>query len=241
MTAHATPSAPWRHAAFAQGARDMAGPALGLAAWGVVTGVAMIKSGLSLPLALLMSLTVFAGSAQLAALPLLAAQAPLWVVLATCCCVNMRFVVFSSQWRNYLGHLPRRQRLWTAYFSIDMNFVLFLQRFPDASQEVDAQLPYYWGGAAVCWTSWQLASILGMLLAAQVPTQWGLGYAGVLALLGLALVQLKDRATWMAAAAAAVVSVWAYALPLRLNILLAIVAAVALGVYFDQRQRARGR
>ena len=71
----------WRHPEFARGARDMAGAALGIAAWGLVTGVAMAKSGLPMPLALLMSLIVFAGSAQLAALPLLAGGAPLWVDL----------------------------------------------------------------------------------------------------------------------------------------------------------------
>ena len=40
----------------------MAGITLGISAWGLVTGVAMIKSGLDIPLALLMSLVVFAGS-----------------------------------------------------------------------------------------------------------------------------------------------------------------------------------
>ena len=54
----------WRQPEFAQGARDMAGVSLGIGAWGLVTGVAMAKSGLPLGVILLMSLTVFAGSAQ---------------------------------------------------------------------------------------------------------------------------------------------------------------------------------
>ena len=48
-----------------RGARDLLEFAPGIAAWGVVTGVAMVKSGLSVPLAILMSLTVFAGSAEM--------------------------------------------------------------------------------------------------------------------------------------------------------------------------------
>lgn len=55
---------------------DIAHVALGIGAWGLVTGVAMVQSGLSVPLALFMSLLVFAGSAQLTALPLLVAGAP---------------------------------------------------------------------------------------------------------------------------------------------------------------------
>ena len=53
---------------------------LGIAAWGLVTGVAMVKSGLSVPLALMMTLTVFAGSVQLTAVPLMMAGSPAWVM-----------------------------------------------------------------------------------------------------------------------------------------------------------------
>ena len=43
-------------AEFRRGLTDIVGPSLGISAWGLVTGVAMIKTGLSVPLAVLMSL-----------------------------------------------------------------------------------------------------------------------------------------------------------------------------------------
>jgi predicted branched-subunit amino acid permease len=85
------------HPQFRAGFKEMSSVSPGIAAWGLVTGVAMIKSGLSVPLALCMTLMVFAGSAQLAALPLIAAGAPMWVIWATAFCVNLRFVIFSAQ------------------------------------------------------------------------------------------------------------------------------------------------
>lgn len=218
----------------------MAGIALGIGAWGLVTGVAMIKAGLAWPLALLMSLTVFAGSAQLAALPLIVAGAPIWVVWATAICVNLRFVIFSAGWRAYFGHLPRRQRLWLAYFSADMNYVCFMRRFPQPHPD-PAQWPYFWGGVAVNYTAWHVLALLGMLLADRVPTAWGLGFAGTLALLGLAGSLLSDRITWGTAAVAGVVAVAAFALPLKLNIVVAIVAAVAAGVIMDKLAWPRAR
>ena len=54
--------------------------AIGIAAWGLVAGVAMAKSGLGVPLAIFMSIIVYAGSAQIAALPLIAAGAPVRMV-----------------------------------------------------------------------------------------------------------------------------------------------------------------
>ena len=84
---------------FRRGVKDMAEVSPGVAAWALVTGVAMVKAGLGVPLALFMSFTVYAGSAQLAALPLMAVGAPLWVIWATAVCVNLRFVIFSAQLR----------------------------------------------------------------------------------------------------------------------------------------------
>ena len=46
---------------------------IALGIWGVVTGVAMVKAGLTEFQAIVMSLLVYAGSAQLTALPLMAA------------------------------------------------------------------------------------------------------------------------------------------------------------------------
>ncbi|UZD54329.1 AzlC family ABC transporter permease [Caldimonas aquatica] len=239
MMYHAA-SALLRHPEFKRGAVDMIHVALGIAAWGLVTGVAMVKSGLGVPLAVAMSLLVFAGSAQLAALPLMTSGAPIWVVWATAFCVNLRFVIFSAMWRPYFARFPRWQRCVLGYFSGDLNYVLFMKRFPDGEPHPD-QIPYYWGGVATNWLGWQVSSMIGIGLANAIPTHWGLGFAGVLALLGIACSLLQDRATWVAAAVACAAAVAAYALPLRLNILVAIAAAVATGLAMEAADRVRAR
>lgn len=222
----------WRHPEFRRGAADMSGPAVGIAAWGLVTGVAMVKSGLPVPVALAMSLAVFSGAAQLAVLPLLVAGAPLWVTLATASCVNLRFVIMSAQWRPYFGTLPLARRLRLAYFAADLNYVLFMRRFPKP-EPAPGQWPYFWGGVSMNWTSWQVMSVAGILLGDRVPTHWGLGFAGTLALIGLTVSLLVDHASRLAAVVAALAAVAAYALPLKLNIVVAIAAAVAAGLLVD--------
>ena len=49
----------------------------------------MTQSGLGVPLSILMSLAVYAGSAQLASLPLLASGAPMWVIWASVVAVEL--------------------------------------------------------------------------------------------------------------------------------------------------------
>lgn len=228
----------WRHAEFRRGAREMTGIALGISAWGLVAGVAMAKSSLGTAWAVVMSLVVFSGTGQIASLPLISSGAPLWVVWATVLCVNLRFVIFSLQWRPYWVHLPLRWRLAVAYFCADLNYVTFVRRFPDPKPAPE-QWPYFWGGMVVNWGSWQLSSLLGIALAHHIPIEWGLGFAGTTALLALTYTLVSDRATWIAAAVAACAAVAAYALPLRLNILVAIAAAVAIGVIIDHAKPKR--
>jgi predicted branched-subunit amino acid permease len=222
----------WRHPEFARGARDMRDVALGIGAWGLVAGIAMAKSGLGAALAIAMSLFVFAGSAQLAALPLMVQGAPLWVILATAFCVNLRFVIFSAGWRPYLEPLSRPRRLLVTYFTVDFTYVTFMRRFPKPAAMPD-QLAYIAGSAAVSWSAWQAMTIIGVALADIIPSRWGLGFAGSLALLGITATLLVDRATWIAAAVAACAAFAAFALPFHLNIVVAIAAAMAVGVLID--------
>jgi predicted branched-subunit amino acid permease len=221
-----------RHPQFRVGAHDMTGISLGIAAWGLVTGVAMVKSGLSLPLAIFMSLTVFAGSAQLAVVPLMGLNAPMWVIWATALCVNLRFVIFSAQWRPFFQRFPLRERMALGYLTADLNYVLFMSRFREVRED-EGQIEYFLGGSVVNWTAWQVPSIAGILLADVIPTTWGLGFAGVLALMGLAYSMLSDRATTLAAVVAGAAAVAAFALPFHLNIVVAIAAAVCVGLMID--------
>ena len=229
-------AAQMRHPAFRDGVVDLIGPAVGIGAWGLVTGVAMVKSGMSVWLALLMSLAVYAGSAQLSVIPLLAVGAPLWVVWLTATCVNLRFVIFSTLWRGYFQAQPLGQRLAIGYFSGDVIFVAFMKRFPRV-EPAPEQLPYFWGAASLNWLAWQIPSIAGILLANAIPLSWGLGFAGVLAILGVLLSLLVDRATGVATVVAATAAVVAFALPLKLNILVAVVAAVAAGLAMEAGER----
>ena len=157
------------------------------------------------------------------------------MLLATAFCVNLRFVIFSAQWRSYWAHLPRWRRLLSGYLSADLNFVYFVKRYP-GPVPAPGQQRYFWGGVAVNWPTWQVCSFTGILLADRIPTHWGIGFAGVLALLGLSYALLTERMLWWVAVTAGAVSIATYALPLKLNILCAIVAAGAVGWWLDARK-----
>lgn len=222
---------------YREGVRDQLNTALGIAAWGLMTGVAMVQSGLSPVEAALMTLIVYAGSAQLTALPMMAAGAPLWVILAAAFCVNLRFVVFSAHLRPYLMHLPRWQRLVNGYVTADLSYVFFARRYPHpgtSAEELQGQQAYLLGNCAVNYVAWMLASLVGIALANFLPLSWGLGFAGILALLGVLCSLATSRLRAISAAVAGAAAVVAWALPLKLNILAAIACAVVICLLLEK-------
>lgn len=219
------------HPAFVLGMREVAPQAPGIAAWGLMTGVAMVKSGMGVFDASAMTLLVFAGSSQLAAIPLLVAGAPAWVILATGFCVNLRFVVFSLHLRQFLAHLPRWQRMCHGYLTTDISYVLFTRKYDRPADSQAGRLEqeaYLAGNDFLNWLSWMVASFAGIALANLIPPSWGLGFAGILCLLGIQCSLASSRMRILSSAVAGVAAVVAYSVPLKLNIVLAIAVAVIL-------------
>jgi predicted branched-subunit amino acid permease len=197
----------------------------GIAAWGMVVGIAMVKTGLTVLQATGMTLLVYAGSAQLAALPLIMAHAPIWVVFATGLVVNLRFVIFSALLGPHFAHLPWKQRLVYGYISGDLTVALFLQRFPTAAA-IPGKLSYLQGLMFPNWLSWQTGSLIGIFLGSTIPTAWGLGFAGTLAILCITVPLVINSAVLCGVVVAAAVSVAASSLPYKLGLLAAVLAGM---------------
>lgn len=212
-------------AAWQAGFKAGAPTLFGIAAWGMVVGIAMVKAGLSVPQALGMTLLVFAGSAQLASLPLIAANAPIWVIFTTALVVNLRFVIFSALLAPHFAHLPWKTRFGLGYISGDMSVALFLQRFPSPAPEA-GKLSYLKALMLPNWGAWQTGSIAGILLGSTVPAAWGLGFAGTLAIACITVPLVTNKAALCGVAVAAAVSVAAFGLPYKLGLLAAVVVGM---------------
>jgi predicted branched-subunit amino acid permease len=164
-------------------------------------------------------------------LPLIAAGAPIWVILATSFCVNLRFVVFSIHLRPYVMHLPLWRRMLFGYLMADVGYVMLTRRYrePPTDAAGIAALEAYWLGTGCAgYVAWTGATLVGVALGNSVPVAWGLGFAGILSLIGvtasLVSTRLRALSTFVSAAAAIV----AIALPFKLNIVVAIVVAVVI-------------
>ncbi|MCC2962858.1 AzlC family ABC transporter permease [Massilia sp. IC2-278] len=210
----------------------------GIAAWGMVVGIAMVKTGLTVWQACGMTLLVFAGSAQLASLPLIVAHAPIWVVFATALVVNLRFVIFSALLAPHFTHLPWRQRLFYGYISGDLTVAMFLQRFPTAVP-VKGKLSYLKGLMFPNWCAWQTGSLIGIFLGSTIPSEWGLGFAGTLAILCITVPLIINSAALCGVLVAGAVAVLANGFPYKLGLLVAVVAGMVAALVTEKLTEKR--
>ncbi|QRQ86888.1 AzlC family ABC transporter permease [Cupriavidus oxalaticus] len=225
--------APAERDGFMAGVRRFAPSLPAVFSWGLVTGVAMSKSVLTVPEAIGMSLLVYAGSAQLAVLPLFAAGLPLWTIWLTAAMVNLRFVIFSAAMQPHFSYLTLARRTVLGFFNGDLHFVYFMQKYSTPGYEPGKE-GYFWGMALINFAMWQVSSILGIVLASLFPDSWGLGLAGTMALIPVMIATINSRSTLMAVVISAVLALLCFDLPYRLGLVVAVVGAIAAGMASDE-------
>ncbi|KAA0890053.1 AzlC family ABC transporter permease [Pusillimonas sp. ANT_WB101] len=227
------PDSPRRHS-FGHGLSDVLTALVAVGTWGFVTGIAMVKSGLTESMATLMTVLVYAGSAQLTSLPLIASSEPLWLIFLAATVVNVRFIIFGAALQPYFRHMSWGKRLGLGYISSDISFVVFMARYGDSiARGTREQLWYYLGIVIPGWLTWNLSSMLGIYLGGFVPEAWSLDFAAVLALLAIIIPLVKTRPMVMCLLVAGFIAWVGQPLPLRLGLAGAVVGGVVAGVFSD--------
>ncbi|MGI6375544.1 MAG: AzlC family ABC transporter permease [Anaerolineae bacterium] len=187
------PSTPQRPGLWA-GFRATLPVALGCMPFGVAYG-AVAAASLSPWQTSLMSLTVFAGTAQFIAASMLAQGSALLPIWATCALVNLRLVLLSAAISPYLRGVAAGQRLASAHALTDESFAVSLTAF----RTHDARPIYLVGSGLAIFVLWQAATVLGRLAGALIPQGYGLEYALSASIICLLFMLVRGRRQWAVA------------------------------------------
>jgi predicted branched-subunit amino acid permease len=226
----------WREALFKQALHISTAGVIGVGLWGIVTGLAMVKSGLGVWHAVGMTLLVYSGTAQLAALPLIALGTPLLAIVTTAILVSLRFVVYSALIAKYFGHFPFFKRVAIGYLTIDSGLAVYSAHFK-ASWTTHQQLSFWAGSNLPVWATWQTGSLIGIALAGVLPDSKAYAFIGLLAIFALITPLLKTKAAVACALAAAAVAILGATLgqqwPKGLGTLAAVIAGVGVAMWLE--------
>jgi 4-azaleucine resistance transporter AzlC len=185
---------------YRQGALLVAPIAIAVFAFGVTFGVLARSAGMGAVAPLVMSVTTFAGSAQLAASSILSAAGGTATAIVAALLLNARYVPIGiSVAPGFEGGLLRR--LLAAQLVVDESWAVASRRGFDFRILVGAGLVLY--------AAWNLGTALGVLGGGALgdPKRWGLDAAFPALFLALLVPQLGSGRARLAAGAAAALAV----------------------------------
>jgi 4-azaleucine resistance transporter AzlC len=202
---------------------------------GFALGVMAADAGLS-PLQMgLMSLFVYAGSAQFIAVDLLGAGISAAAIIATTFLVNLRHFLFSASLAPYFREIKQRFIPFISFFITDESFAVSIT---DAKQRPLSYI-YYFSLYITAYSAWVLSTIMGATLGNLIPDTKALGFDFALPGMFLALLcmQLKNVSFILVALISGFLSIlFLYTIPGNWNVILATIIAAMMGVFMgDER------
>jgi 4-azaleucine resistance transporter AzlC len=186
---------------------DALGIAVSAGGFGFVYGLAARAAGFSPLEAGAMSVLVFAGASQFAAVGyVLGGFSWLGVVVLTAF-INARHVLYSAALAPYLADKPRPLRAAMAHLLTDEAFALTIAHFRRIGR---ADVPGYWLAAiGSTFIPWNVATLIGVSVGRNIPdpAQFGLDVIFPAAMGGLAVGLIVGRRELVAAIAGGVIGV----------------------------------
>jgi 4-azaleucine resistance transporter AzlC len=212
----------------------------GVLAFAAISGVAMVAAGMPHYMAMLMSVLVYAGSSQLAAMQLFSSGTPLAIVVLAGLVINLRFSIYSLSIAPHLAAASPRWRPLLSYLLSDNGYAMTIRGYEKLQNPTD-KVWYYFGCCSVIWITWQIGTLTGIVLGTRIPAGWHLEFSIVLTFLAIVAPAIRDRAIAAAACAAGITAVLAWPLPLRLGLLLAVAAGISAGMLAESTLAANRR
>jgi len=219
---------------FFHGIKDELPILVGVVPFGMIYGILALSAGLSKAEAQAMSIIVFAGSAQFMLVQLAGVSTPALVMILTGFVINLRHALYSA---SVAPHVQKLNPVWKgilAYLLTDEAYAVAITHYYRKG-ESSRKHWYFLGAGLALWTSWQISTAVGVFLGAQVPPSWSLDFTLALTFIALVVPTLKDRPSVLAAISAGAVAVLAAGLPYKLNLIVAAITGIIVGLWSEKK------
>lgn len=181
---------------FKQGVRAALPVALGYLGIGFAAGVVERAAGLSYAEILLLSMVLYAGSAQFVVTSMLTLGSPAPAIVLTVFFLNLRHLLLSAALAPALRAVPAWKNALLGLQLTDETFVV-------ASSNKRISAPWMAGLNLAAWGTWAVANLAGAALSGMAGNTRALGFALPCMFAGLLVLQLKTHPRLRTALAAA--------------------------------------
>ncbi len=224
---------------YAEGVKDAVPVIMGYLAIGLAFGVVAKTAGITVPEVAVMSLILYAGSAQFVTVGLIAAGVPASAIIVTIFLVNVRHLLYSAAISPHVRHLKLWQNALIGAELTDETFAVASSRL---GQGVPARAGWFLGINNISHATWIVCTTAGAVLGSAITDIRALGFDFALAAMfaALLILQINNRPTWMPAVAAAAVGggvalCASLVVPASWAIIAATLTAATVGMVLEER------
>lgn len=197
--------------------------------YGLVYGVLGGKAGLSIIEVAAMSLFVFAGASQIAAVQMIALGSNPFSIIITVLIINLRHFLLGASLSTYLKEAPFKMKMLGAFFMTDESYAVTYNHF----QKNKVSPEYFLGSGLNIYLLWGGSGIIGCLFGAAIPAQINFifDFAFVAAFLGILIPMIKDLPVFLTVIASGIISMIGFKyIPGKWYIIIAGIGASFIGL-----------
>jgi len=152
--------------------------------FGIIFGAIGIELGFGPYITYATSIIIFSGASQIVFFQLLSAGASSIVAITSSSVISTRHLLYGAVINQYLTNLSIYWKIGLSYILTDQAFAVSNEYFK--KNKKDKFKHYYLLGAGITlWVTWQLTTIVGILLGSIVPEELGLTFTIPLTFLAL--------------------------------------------------------
>ncbi|WP_339319395.1 AzlC family ABC transporter permease [Paenibacillus sp. FSL R10-2734] len=187
-----TITTPKEEDSFLKGVKDCIPTLLGYLSIGLAAGVVQKTAGLSIAEIALISLMLYAGSAQFIAAGMIAVSSSPAAIIVTIFIVNLRHILLSAALSPYFRHLTPLRNMLVGTLLTDETFGVAINQTVN-KQRISEKWMH--GLNITAYLNWFLANIAGAFLAQWIsdPDQYGLQFALPAMFIGILVISMIDR------------------------------------------------
>jgi 4-azaleucine resistance transporter AzlC len=209
--------------------------AVGVFPFGVVIGVAAAAQGLGPVGATATGVLVYAGTAQLTAITMLAGGASAATALLAVLVINARLLMYGAAMEPLFRSQPWWFRWLGVHFIVDQTFMIATARGDLADPR---RFRRYWLTVAAVLTGvWVVANVAGVLLGPVLPADSPLGFAVTAMFIGMLLMKLTTKPALAATIVGAAVAAATATLPHGMGVILGTVSGIVAGTVTSRRSK----
>lgn len=217
---------------FLAGCKDTLPVQLGAFPFAIIVGLTAIELGFTAIEITVMSALVYTGTAQLAAMFLMADGAHIALVVLTAVMLNLRYMMYSASLAPIFQSHSRLQKAVYSFLLSDLIYALSIPVF--RSSEENRPHWYYFGGGVSFWAFWVLGTAIGAGMGLEIPDPFPVELVLPLVFVALLFPVVEDCPSAATAVVAGGVAAATAPLDYNLGLLVAVSSGLLVGVSLNR-------